>query len=152
MKLTSLENTWAQAALGAMFPGTGDGSGQGGFEGIGAMNVAGFLADAMRTMPLRAALGLRVAVWLVALAPAFVVHRLATLRALSAADRERVVTALITSRSYAVRSLVMILKTIGALLYAGDDRIRAHFRPAFAPAPSRGAALIPLRIKRARTA
>ena len=84
----------------------------------------------MRSLPFKARLGLRVAVWLVALAPLFVLRRVATIRGLAPADGERVVAALCASRSYGVRSLVMLLKTFGALLYAGDDRIRARLRPA----------------------
>jgi hypothetical protein len=32
---------------------------------------------------------------------------------------------LVASRSYAVRSLVLVLKSFGALLYASDARVRA---------------------------
>ncbi|HEX4446017.1 MAG TPA: hypothetical protein VH044_04750 [Polyangiaceae bacterium] len=126
MKLTRFEDGWAQAALGAMFPG----SREHGFADIGRMDVRGFLAEAMRTLPFKAALGLRLAVWLVALAPVVVLHRFTTIRGLAPLDRERVLAALAASRTYAVRSLAMVLKTLGAMLYAGDDRIRArlHFR------------------------
>jgi hypothetical protein len=128
MKLTRFEDDWAQAALGAMFPG----SREHGFADIGRMDVRGFLAEAMRTLPFKAALGLRLAVWLVALAPVVVLHRFTTIRGLGPLDRERVLAALAASRTYAVRSLAMVLKTLGAMLYAGDDSIRArlHFRAA----------------------
>ncbi len=35
-------------------------------------------------------------------------------------------TKLVSSRVYVVRSLVMILKTMGALLYGGDASVRAR--------------------------
>ena len=73
-------------------------------------------------------------------------RKLATIASLAAPDRERVVETLLASRVYSVRSLVMLLKTFGALLYAGDEQIRARLRPA------PGRASIPLRIKRAHVA
>jgi hypothetical protein len=121
MKLTKFENRWAEAALGAIFPGTSDG-----FADIRAMDVAGFLREVFRLVPLQAALGIRVAIWVAALAPLFVLGRLATIVGLAVGDRESVVARLVTSRWYVVRSLVLILKTIGALLYAGDDNVRAR--------------------------
>ena len=144
MKLTTFESRWAEAAMGAIFPGSSDD----GLKGIGAMDVRGFLAQLMVTVPAQAALGLRVAVWIVALAPLFVLGRFATIVGLGQVDREKVVATLVASRSYAIRSLVLILKTIGALLYAGDDAVRARM---LAPAtPSQQ--LVALRVKRVQAA
>jgi hypothetical protein len=143
MKLTRLEATWAEAAMGAIFPG----SSAEGLADIRAMDLRGFLAQVMATVPLQAAFGLRAAVWIVALAPLFVLGRLATIAGLDQAEREKVITVLLAHRSYALRSLVMILKTIGALLYAGDDAVRARMNR-----PTAAVALIPLRIKRAEVA
>lgn len=135
-QLTSIENAWAEAALGAIFPG----SREDGLAGIGSMDVRGYLRDAMRRVPLRVALGLRVAVWLVALAPIFVLGRFATIARLAAAERERVVAALVANGVYAVRSLALVLKTMGALLYAGDDAVRTRL---LKPAPRAAAAALP---------
>jgi hypothetical protein len=150
MKLTRFENEWACAALGAIFPG----SSEDGLADIGGMDVRGFLAEVMASLPFKPALGLRAAIWLVALAPLFVVGRFASLTRLGQADRERVIARLLASPSYGLRSLVMLLKTFGALLYAGDDRVRARLRPRrLSPSPSsapRG--VVPLRIKRAHVA
>jgi hypothetical protein len=126
MKLSRLENAWATAALSAMFPG----SSESGLEGIEAMDVRGFLEDVMRTRPFRAALGLRVAIWMVALAPIFVLGRVATIAGLARCERERMLDALLANRTYVVRMLAMLLKAFGALLYAGDERVRARVRPA----------------------
>jgi hypothetical protein len=125
MKLSRLENTWASAALGTMFPG----SSEAGLEGIAAMDVRGYLEDVMRTRPFRAVLGLRASIWLVALGPLFVLGRFATITSLSQAEREPFLDRLLGHRVYAVRMLVMLLKAFGALLYAGDDRVRARVRP-----------------------
>ena len=103
---------------------------------------SGFLGRVVASVPSKVALGLRLAVWIVALAPLFVLGRVATITSLAPSDRERVVAALVTSRNYALRSLVMILKTMGALLYAADDSVRERLKkPAFVPAT------VPLRRK-----
>jgi hypothetical protein len=138
MKFAVFEDRWAEAAMGAIFPG----SSEAGLRDIRAMDVRGFLHQVMRCVPFQAALGLRLAVWLVALAPFFVLGRLATIASLAVGDRERVVDRLVASRFYVVRSLVLILKTMGALLYAGDDAVRARMS-----APSPGKGLVTLRAK-----
>lgn len=120
MKLTRLENAWAADALAAIFPGSRDA----GFASIARMDVRSFLGELMGSIPFKAALGLRAAVWIIALAPLFVVHRVATIHSLEPDARERVVTALSASRSYLLQSVVMMLKTFGAMLYAGDNRVR----------------------------
>ncbi len=130
MRLASWESAWAEAAMQAIFPG----SPEEGMAGIADMGLTGFLADVMRYLPTRAALGMRIAIWLVALAPLFVLGRLTTIARLPLLDRERVVAALAGSRVYAVRSLVLILKTMGALLYGGDASVRARMTAASVPA------------------
>jgi hypothetical protein len=141
LNLTRWEDRWAQAAIGAIFPGLPEE----GFGDIAAMDVPGFLRRVLRAVPFRAALGLRLAIWLVAFAPLFVVGRWTTIAGLALAERETLIARLGASETYAIRSLVMILKTMGALLYAGDDGVRARMR---APAASRS--LVALRVKGVR--
>ncbi len=132
MKLTRWEGRWAEAAIGAIFPG----SREDGFDDIRAMDVPGFLQSVVRSVPLKAALGLRMAIWLVALAPLVLLRRFATIAGLAVEEREAVVSRLVASDSYPVRSLVLILKTMGALLYAGNDSVRARMqRPTGGQAP-----------------
>jgi hypothetical protein len=119
------ERRWAVAAMQAIFPGSSDL----GLSDIRTMDVDGFLCELMTLVPVRAALGVRLAAWLVAFAPLWVLSRFATIAQLTASDRERVMSSLMSSPSYAVRSLALILKTLGALLYLGDNRIRAQMAP-----------------------
>ena len=144
MKLTRFEHRWAETAMGAIFPG----SAESGLRDIRAMDVRAFLRQLMRSVPFQAALGLRAAVWLVALAPLFVLGRFTTIVGLAVADRERVVATLAVNKSYVVRSLVFILKSMGALLYAGDAGVRARM---FVPSPAK-AGLVTLRAKRVQAA
>jgi hypothetical protein len=141
MKLTGLENTWAEAALGTIFPG----SIAEGLADIGGMDVRGHMSEVMARAPFNVAFGLRVAIWLVALAPLFVIGRAATITRIGAVDRERVIASLIASKYYLLRSLLMVLKTIGALLYAGDDGVRARLR-----LPPKPRTTVALRLKGAR--
>jgi hypothetical protein len=120
MTLARFEMRWAAAAVEAIFPGLAEA----GLRGIRSMNVDGFLRELMTTLPLKAALGVRMAVWLVALAPLFALRRFATITRLALDDRERLIALLISSDSYVVRSLVLVLKTMGALLYADDGGVR----------------------------
>jgi hypothetical protein len=143
MKLTRFENVWAEAAIGAIFPG----SREDGFADIRAMDVPGFLYRVMRCVPFQAAFGLRLAIWIVALAPLLVLGRFATIAGLALPERETVVTRLVASKAYVIRSLVMILKTMGALLYAGDDAVRARMQK---PAPPQS--FVTLRTKRIHAA
>jgi hypothetical protein len=143
MKLTQFENRWAEAALGAIFPG----SREEGLRDIRAMDVPGFLSRVMHTVPFQAAFGLRVAIWLVALAPLFVLGRFATIARLALPEQEGVVARLVASPRYLIRSLVMILKTMGALLYAGDDGVRARMQT-----PAARPSLVPLRLPHAHGA
>jgi hypothetical protein len=144
MKLARFEERWAEAAMGAIFPGSRDD----GFADIRAMDLRGFLQQVVRIVPFQAALGLRVAVWLCALAPLFVLGKLSTLAGLAEVDRERVIVRLCASRLYAVRSLVLILKTMGALLYAGDDAVKARMYAAKRTTPG----LVTLHAKRVQAA
>ncbi|HZU84324.1 MAG TPA: hypothetical protein VE987_15450 [Polyangiaceae bacterium] len=125
MTLARFERRWAAAAMQAIFPG----SREAGLADIQGMDVDGFLRELMTHLPFQAALGVRLAIWLVAVAPLFVIGRLATIAGVALEERERVLTALVASRVYAVRSLVLVLKTLGALLYAADERVRTRMMP-----------------------
>jgi hypothetical protein len=120
--LSRLERRWAGAALCAIFPAPPPGAGA--RLGLSELDVDGFLTSTFARIPLEPALGLRIAIWIVALAPIFVLGRFATILALSAAERERVLTHLVVSKVYVVRQLVLALKAIGAMLYVAPRGAR----------------------------
>jgi hypothetical protein len=119
--LTQVERRWAHATLDTLFPGPERGALP---LGIEEMDVDGFLDETFRQVPFEAALGLRAAIWVIALAPLFVLRRFATIASLPPADRLVVVSTMGTSPVYVLRSLVMMVKAIGALFYCGDARVR----------------------------
>ena len=119
--MTNLERNWARAALATMFPSGAHPN----VPGADKVDGGASLEDVCRTVPPRVALGLRAAVWLVALAPLFVVFRLRTLPGLESDVRERVVLALLSSRLYVVRQLTLLLKAFGALIFVAAPGVRA---------------------------
>jgi hypothetical protein len=118
--LARFERNWARAALGAIYP---KGASPALPIGIGDLDIEAFLADLLRRIPLTAALGL-----LVALAPVFLMRRLATVARLGPLEQQALVALLLSSSSYAVRQLVMALKATGGLLYGAAESVRAVTR------------------------
>ncbi len=116
-RLTRFELACAKDAFIAIFPGD---------QGIATMDIDGYVKDTLARIPLEPVIGVRLAIWIVALAPIFVLRRLVTLHGLAPSDRELVLVALATSRFYAVRQLLLALKAVAALLYAGDPTVRAR--------------------------
>jgi hypothetical protein len=117
VKLTNVEATWARDAFEGIFPGP---------HGARAFDVEGYLAGVLAGGTLEVALGVRLAVWLVALSPLFVLGRLRTLRGLSVEDRAALLVRLAAHPTYAVRQLVLALKALAALLIFGDPESRAR--------------------------
>jgi hypothetical protein len=118
-QLLSVERRWAHAAFETIFPGK-----DGAFVSIEQMDLDGYLREVCARVPLKAVLGLRLGIWIVALAPLFVLGRFATIVSLAQDDREALVTRLLASQAYAIRQLVFILKSIGAMLYAAHPSVR----------------------------
>jgi len=120
--LTRFEESWAFAALGAIYP-----SGASARLSIGVCDLAlgDYLRDLFATIPLMAALGLRAAIWIVALAPPIVLGRMVTVLGLDPAQRQALVERLVGSTSYGVRQLVLALKAIGGLYFGGAAGVKA---------------------------
>jgi hypothetical protein len=140
--LTQFERRWAHAAFGTIFPGADHGSLP---LGIEDMELDRFIDQTLADSPFEPAIGLRLVFWVIGLAPLFVIGKLATIASLAPADRLRVVSVISASPVYALRSTVMMLKALGALLYCGDRRVRPHMigvdPPAVALRAHRGPAL-----------
>jgi len=133
VELTRFERRAARAAFGTIFPGKDRCSLP---LGICDMDLDGYLDKTLSNVPFEPSVGLRLAIWIVALAPIFVLRRLVTIASLGVEDREKVLSAIYTSPYYAVRSAAIGLKAIGALLYCGDARVRPTLLAPAAPATS----------------
>jgi hypothetical protein len=73
-----------------------------------------------------AALGLRLALWMVALAPLWLLGRIATISSLARRDRTELLRRLLAHRVLAVRELTMLLKLTAAMALLGTSSVRAR--------------------------
>jgi hypothetical protein len=89
------------------------------------MHPARFLDGVLADVPLEQFLGIRIALWIVALAPLFTIRKLGTIASIDAADRARVLTVLLASPIYAVRQLTISIKAIASLLYSQSASVYA---------------------------
>lgn len=121
-RLASFELAWTDAAFDAIYPEPPRSLLP---HGVASMHPARFFDDVLSTIPLEQSLGLRVTLWMVALAPLFTIRRLGTIASIGADDRVRVLTRLVTSSNYFVRQLTMSLKAMATLLYAKSESVRA---------------------------
>lgn len=136
-RLTSFERAWTDAAFDAIYP---DGTSLP--HGIVRQEPARYFDELLADVPLEQSLGLRASLWIAALAPLFVIGKLATIASLAPADRERVLERLLESPVYAVRQLVLGLKAMATMLYVRSDAVRSAM-----VTPVRGArALVALRV------
>ena len=117
--LSKLESRWARGAFGAIFP-----ANEAMKIGICDLDVETFISEVRSATSFKSALGIRAAIWIVAFAPLFVLGKFRTIVGIDPASRERVVRSLLGSRIFFVRQLTMLLKAIGALLYAGAPAVR----------------------------
>ncbi len=126
-RLRSFEVAWIDAAFDAIYPHQGDAKEVRSHlpHGIASMHPAQFFDELIATVPLEQSLGLRMTLWLIALAPLFTIRRLGTIASIGPADRTRVLERLVTSPNYVVRQLAMSFKAIATLLYVQSASIRA---------------------------
>src|SRR5580700_9015475 len=94
--LSKTERDWAFAALGAIFPSRASESLP---VGVCDLELGEYLRDLFASIPLMAVLGLRAAIWIVALAPPFVLRRGVTVMGLDATERQSLVERLVSSPS-----------------------------------------------------
>jgi hypothetical protein len=87
--------------------------------------VERYLDDTFAALPARPALGLRAALWMIALSPLFVIGRFATLPSLEREEREKFLVKLSASNVYVIRQLVLAWKAVGGLYFGGLPEVRA---------------------------
>lgn len=119
-RLFDFERAWTDAAFDAIHP---DGTALG--HGVRCMDPASYLEGVLRDVPFEQSVGIRVALWMVALAPLFTVRKLGTIASIDPASRAAVLMGLLASPIYAVRQLTLSMKAIAALLYSQSASVRA---------------------------
>lgn len=133
--MTPLERRWVRDLLGAFAPERTDpldpsGAAAAGTRGLaplpGEVDYLGVF-ERMRARATRlAGLGLRAALWLVALAPVWRRGRLHTLSALPVHARAAELAALLVHRSFVVRELTLLLKLCAAMALLAAPGVRAR--------------------------
>ncbi len=120
--LASFELAWTDAAFDTIYP---DPPLSALPHGVLSMHPARFFQGVLASVPLEQSVGLRLTLWMIALAPVFTIRKLGTIASIGPEDRVRVFERLLTSRSYFVRQLTLSFKAIATLLYAQSGRVRA---------------------------
>jgi hypothetical protein len=85
-----------------------------------------FLDDFACRAPLEVAIGVRFALWLVMLAPPFVLGRMRTFAGLEHDDRLAVLRRLAASDVYVVREMPLLLKMVACLGYCGVPQVQSR--------------------------
>ncbi len=120
MNLTKVEKKWANVALTSIFA-----ERQRGIRvPFDRIDIDGSLDETMDLIPWRSGMGLRIAIWMIALSPLLLIGRLATITGLTAADRERVLMGLLYNKYYLVRQLSLLFKAFGGLWIFRDPKLR----------------------------
>lgn len=120
--MLGFERRWAQALLEAFAPpGAGGLAPQAGEVDY----VAGF-QRMLASFTWRAALGLRAALWIGALAPLWMWGRLRSVTKLSVDRRTRLLRELLAHRLFLVRELAFLLKTAASFALLGTPSVRAR--------------------------
>lgn len=130
-RLLEFERAWADAAFDAIYPEPpsstdGAASKRHLVHGIRRMHPAQFLDETIAEAPLEPAIGLRLALWLVALSPIFLLRTFGTIASVRGDVRVRAIELLLASRIYAVRQLTLSLKALATMLYARSPAIHVQ--------------------------
>ena len=114
LRLLRFERRWLVSVFEVVLPSEGP-------LGLGAADVpmGRFVDDLLARMPLQAVLGLRAALWMLMLAPPFVLRRARTFLGLAAADRLALLDRLRRSDHYLVRESAVLFKIVGCLGFCG---------------------------------
>ena len=124
--MTAFERRWARVALASFAPEGSDRAD--GAQGLVPRPGEVDYLEAFETMrrggTRLSAFGLRLAVWIATFAPIFLGRGLCTLGSLPADARPGVLSALLSSRRFVVRELVLLLKIVAAMALLGTPSVR----------------------------
>lgn len=116
------ERRWANAVLEAFAPVGGPGLA----PREGEVDYVGAFRTMARESTHLAALGMRIALYLIALAPLWMWGRVTTAARLAVGERSQLLSQLITHRSFAVRELTTLLKLTASFALLGTRTVRAR--------------------------
>lgn len=120
--MMAFERRWARLLLSAFAP--SDGPGLAPLQG--EVDYLGTLARMRREATPLAALGLRIAIWIAALAPLWLWGKLTTISKLAVERRIDLLRELLAHRAFVVRELATLLKLSAAMALLGTPSVRAR--------------------------
>jgi len=126
---TAFERRWRDALLAAVIPAPPDAE----RPGLGALDLASFWQSFAKAAPPLLGLGLRVAVWVLTLAPLFLLGKLRLFPSLAEPQKDRLLCRALGSRLYLLRQLVVSLKAVASFAYFSDPAVRAALDAAKGP-------------------
>lgn len=122
MTLFAFERRWARALLEAFAPPGGPGLA----PQPGEVDYVAGIQRMLDSFTQRAALGLRVALWIGALAPVWMGARLSSIAGVPMARRTQLVQRLLSHRLFLVRELMFLIKTASSFALLGTPSVRAR--------------------------
>ncbi|MFI5305796.1 MAG: hypothetical protein ACHQ53_00510 [Polyangiales bacterium] len=118
--MMAFERRWASHLLAAFAPEDGPGLA----PAPGEVDYLGVLRRMMHEATPLARLGLRLAIWIAALAPLWLWGKLATVSKLGSERRAQLLGELLLHRAFAVRELCLLLKLCAAMALLGSGPVR----------------------------
>ena len=121
MRLLDCEHRWQMAVLDTILP---SGEGEKLPRGAAEVKLRPFVGDLLNTIPLEARIGLRASLWLLMVAPPFLLGRPRSFMALSGAERLGLLERMAASEQYALREIPVMLKAVAGLGYFGSPEVQ----------------------------
>jgi hypothetical protein len=120
--MMGFERRWVRHLLAAFAPTGGPGLS----PTPGEVDYVSAVGRMMRGASPLAAVGMRLAIWIAALAPIWLWGRLSTITKLAAEHRPQLLRDLLGHRAFAVRELTLLLKLCAAMALLGTPSVRAR--------------------------
>lgn len=120
--MLAFERTWAVSILEGFAPTDGPGLA----PVAGEADYLGSIQKMMRASTAKAAFGLRIGLWIAALAPVWLMGKLSTIRDLSPSGRADLLRRLLAHRSFIVRELTLLLKLGACMAIFAHPGLRAR--------------------------
>ena len=120
--MTKFEARWARTVLRAFAPAEGPGL----LVDRAEADYSGSVVRVLKQVTPLARLGVRAAIWLVALAPLWSWGKLATITSLPDARRAVLLDELLVHKSSVVRELTLLLKFVASIALLGTASVRAR--------------------------
>lgn len=122
--MLAFERRWAQVILSSFASESGPGLAP--RESDGAIEYVGTFVGLYDSARLIARVGIRLGLWLIALAPMWLLGHMRTISRLTLEQRQTLLERLLEHRAYPVREAAFLLKLCASLAFFANDAVRAR--------------------------